>query len=265
MNENLLIHAGRISANLAMLVIVAAVNVACVTPAGISESDNPRKDNPVRSMEPGEVRQLQLKGGAVLLQLGTDEEFYQRHLVSATQVNIGELDSKLAFIFARSAPSTKAVLYSARFDELYGDSAHAILRKHSDRIVVMRGGLSAWELNGFPVEGRKDANVYTPCRPVAANALRRGLSDQVNVYLIDLRQKEDFDVAHIPGAISATPSELESHKKSTDKNRTIIFYHRGGTADLVGEQFARRGFKYCGYLVGGYEAWLSSKDGMPGP
>ena len=55
--------------------------------------------------------------------------------------------------------------------------------------------------------------------------------------------------------------ELDKHIKSLPKDRWVILYDQaGGGGAMVGEQFARQGFRYCGYLTGGYQAWLNPRE-----
>ena len=54
------------------------------------------------------------------------------------------------------------------------------------------------------------------------------------IYLIDVRPKEEFEFGHIPGAISIPVSELAEHLATIEKDRPIVAYCRG---------------RYCVYAV----------------
>jgi rhodanese-related sulfurtransferase len=231
--------------------------VACVAPGGSQGGSQPVSSAAVRYLEPGEVRILQLKGEAFLLHVGNDLEYDQRRIEGAALRRVDDLESLTVMPITPS----QVVLYSAGFGDLYSDRVQPVLRKLGDRVAVLRGGMAAWERSGFPVEGRKDNNVKISCQPVTAPELRRGFFNHDEATLIDVRQKQDFETAHIPGARSVMPHELDKHIKSLPKDRWIIFYDQvGGGGAMMSEQFAHQGFRYCGYLAGGYQAWLSPRE-----
>jgi len=58
--------------------------------------------------------------------------------------------------------------------------------------------------------------------------------DMDEVYLIDVRPKEEFEYGHIPGAFSIPVKELADHLSSIDTNRPVVAYCRG---------------RYCMYAV----------------
>lgn len=62
--------------------------------------------------------------------------------------------------------------------------------------------------------------------PITPDELRARM-DTDDVYLIDVRSKEEFEFGHIPGAISVPIKELTEQLSSMDKNRPIIAYCRG--------------------------------------
>jgi len=242
----------------AMMAVMSSMLVACVAPGSSTHEGNQQVASAaVRFLEPGEVRQLQLKGEALLIHVGNDVEFDQRRIEGAAPRTLDSLES----LAAKSATPGQVVLYSTGFSDLYSDRAQPVLRKLGDRVTVLRGGLAAWERNGFPVVGRKDESAKTVCQPITAPELRRALFSNEEMTLIDIRQKQDFEVAHIPGALSAMPHELDKQIKSLHKDRWILLYDQvGGGGAMMGEQLASQGFRYCGYLTGGYQAWLNPKE-----
>ncbi|WDL98894.1 ArsR/SmtB family transcription factor [Alicyclobacillus sp. ALC3] len=69
--------------------------------------------------------------------------------------------------------------------------------------------------------------------PITLDELKTRM-DMDEVYLIDVRPKEEFEYGHIPGAFSIPVKELADHLSSIDTNRPVVAYCRG---------------RYCMYAV----------------
>jgi rhodanese-related sulfurtransferase/biotin operon repressor len=67
---------------------------------------------------------------------------------------------------------------------------------------------------------------YDNMEPVSLEALMQR-TESGEVLLIDVRPKEEYDVDHIPGAISIPIDELEQHLSSLPANKDIVAYCRG--------------------------------------
>lgn len=96
--------------------------------------------------------------------------------------------------------------------------------------------------------------------------LKKALEIGTDLVLIDVREKKDFDVSHLPGAISLPKTEWESLKGlSTDHLHVIYCYsevcHLGARACIY---FADRGYSVM-ELQGGYKSWEEHKLPIEGP
>lgn len=54
-----------------------------------------------------------------------------------------------------------------------------------------------------------------------------------DVYIIDLRDREDYEKGHIPNAINIPYEELEKHKVNLPKNGRYILYCEHGNLSLL--------------------------------
>lgn len=63
-------------------------------------------------------------------------------------------------------------------------------------------------------------------QPVTLAELRRLMRDG-NVTVIDVRPREEYEAAHIPGALSVPVPELPQHMGSLRRDREVIAYCRG--------------------------------------
>lgn len=85
----------------------------------------------------------------------------------------------------------------------------------------------------------------------------KSLMDENKVKIIDVRRKEDFDIAHIPSAISIPYEELRDNFEKLSKEETSVVYcynqqcHLGQRACLT---LAEYGYPVM-HLDGGFRVW----------
>lgn len=76
-----------------------------------------------------------------------------------------------------------------------------------------------------------------------------------NFYLVDVREKEEFDNGFIPGAIHLSKGVIERDIEKTipDRNAEIVLYCGGGSRSaLAAENLQRMGYTNVFSLIGGY-------------
>lgn len=78
-------------------------------------------------------------------------------------------------------------------------------------------------------------------------------SDQFSNYqLLDVRQPQEYQQSHIPGAILIPLSDLNTHLSSLDQGKPVIVYCRSGVRSKSACQILRQsGFDECFNMVGG--------------
>lgn len=75
-------------------------------------------------------------------------------------------------------------------------------------------------------------------------------------YLLDVREKGEYDSGHIPLALSRPLSQLEVWCKELDKERTLIVYCRTiNRARRSADLLSSRGFRDILVLDGGFTVW----------
>lgn len=83
------------------------------------------------------------------------------------------------------------------------------------------------------------------------------LMDEGKVRLVDVRRPEDYDIAHIPGAISIPQQEIANHLEELSKDETTVVYcynqqcHLGAKACLTLAEYSYP----CMLLEGGFKVW----------
>ncbi|SRR6266566_9304339 len=82
--------------------------------------------------------------------------------------------------------------------------------------------------------------------------------------IADVRDKDEWDEGHIPGAIhmSRGTIELDIEEKVPDLNQTIITHcGGGGRSALAAESLQKMGYKNVHSIAGGFKAWKAA--GLP--
>ena len=76
--------------------------------------------------------------------------------------------------------------------------------------------------------------------------------------IVDVRDKDEWDEGHIPGAIhiSRGTIELDIEEKVPDTNAMIICHcGGGGRSALAAENLQKMGYKNVRSMAGGFKAW----------
>src|SRR6266446_9633529 len=82
--------------------------------------------------------------------------------------------------------------------------------------------------------------------------------------IVDVRDKDEWDEGHIPGALhmSRGTIELDIEEKVPDPNAMIICHcGGGGRSALAAETLQKMGYKNVHSMAGGLRAWKA--DGLP--
>ena len=106
-------------------------------------------------------------------------------------------------------------------------------------------------------EAKKNVQEISP--QDAATALKHG-----DTLLIDVRDPDDWEEGHIPGAknFSRGTVELEIEEAAPDLSTPIITHcGGGGRSALAAESLQRMGYKNVKSLAGGFKAWKAA--GLP--
>ncbi len=85
----------------------------------------------------------------------------------------------------------------------------------------------------------------------------KNLMDEGKVRLLDVRRREDYEISHIPSALSIPKDELENNTDKLSKDETTVVYcynqqcHLGAEACLI---LADYGYPVM-LLEGGFKTW----------
>src|SRR6266705_5037524 len=113
------------------------------------------------------------------------------------------------------------------------------------------------EFEKLVAEAKKTIREISPTE--AAAKLKSG-----DALIIDVREKDEWDEEHIPGAIhlSRGTIELDIEEKVPDLNALIICHcGGGGRSALAAETLQKMGYKNVHSMAGGLKAWKAA--GLP--
>ena len=84
----------------------------------------------------------------------------------------------------------------------------------------------------------------------------KDLLDAEAVSLVDIRDPQSFEDAHIPYAVSVNNQNINEQLQGIAKDRPLVVccYHGISSLDAAA-YFMREGFQDVASLIGGYEAW----------
>jgi sulfur-carrier protein adenylyltransferase/sulfurtransferase len=81
------------------------------------------------------------------------------------------------------------------------------------------------------------------------------------VLVVDVREKEDFEGGHLPGAVSVPRGALEMNidDHTTDEGRPIVCYCGGGSRSALSAlTLQQMGYRNVMSLNGGFRGWKES-------
>lgn len=84
---------------------------------------------------------------------------------------------------------------------------------------------------------------------------------QQDFVLIDVREKEEYEKGHIPGAVHLSKGVLEVNveKLVPDENTEIVLYCGGGSrSTLAAYNLKQMGYRRVKSLIGGAKAWQAT-------
>ena len=89
----------------------------------------------------------------------------------------------------------------------------------------------------------------------------KSLLDQGQTRLLDVRQAEELEIAHIEGALHIPLNELPNRLGELDPAQAIVaMCHHGVRSEMAGRVLERNGFAQVAHLSGGIDAWSQAVD-----
>ena len=219
----------------------------------------------------------------VILDTRTPEEYQRFCIPGGRSVPGGELAMHITDITDALDPDTTVVVNCAgRTRSIIG--TRALQRMGVSNVVGLKNGTSGWVLAGYELETGADridlptvserglaaAEAYARraaaedgVRFLSAEALREMVSRQAqdNVYLVDVRKREEYLAGHIPGFTWFPGGQVvqRSDDVAVVKNTPIVFACDGfARSTLVASWYRQMGIDEVYAVEGGTQAWTDA-------
>ena len=201
----------------------------------------------LRPMSAGEVLAWKEKGGAVL-DVRPPWIFVGGHIPGAYGIGV---DAPLTTWAGWMIPfGTPLVLVSVGPMDLEEVVRQLIRIGYDDLRGVLEGGMRAWQSAGLPVER---------VRTTSADELRKRLAGKDAPTVLDVRQDDEWNDGHIPGAIHVENGRLATEDPPVAKDALIVVHCHTGNRSTIGlSVLARRGYANLTLLDGGWAEWQAS-------
>jgi adenylyltransferase/sulfurtransferase len=96
---------------------------------------------------------------------------------------------------------------------------------------------------------------------ITVDELKQRLDHHQGVFILDVRNPEEYQICHIPGSTLLPLPELPRRFRELDSEREIIVHCKSGMRSLKAQQFLRaQGFRVVKNLKGGILAWAERVD-----
>lgn len=240
----------------------------------------------VHQVEPDELAGL-IEGGALVLDARTRSEYDKGHIPGAVHVPGGELVSR-SLGAGLDAPTRKqpvVVHCAGRTRSILG--AYLLSQAGFADVHALRNGTMAWVMSGRELErqGRHElpASGTVPAAEAGAKADRfaedfvsrtnarslttsdlRTVLELEYAYLIDVRLEEEFEQAHLPGALSCPAGQLANalDELLPVRDAHLVCYSSRQTRARIGAALlAQIGYRTVSWLEGGLATWRA--EGQP--
>jgi len=209
-----------------------------------------------QSLTPDAVHDMQGKQqDFVLVDVRSPNDFQAQHIQGAINIP-GTLLHK-----ARLPKNKPLVLYCGNSACQAGHiAAKALAADGYDRVMVLDGGLAAWQSKSYPISAAPpaDAAKTLPVKRISARELNGQLGKKPFV-ILDVRPPAEFRSGRLPGAVNIPFEDLPSKSAGLDQAKPVIVYDRIPQRSRQAAQLLQSGGFKVWELSGGISVWAAMK------
>ena len=232
------------------LVAVALTIAACCAGRAFA-------DEPFPQVTPAEVAAWREKGESFLfIDTRLPQVYELKHAAGA--INI----PSFAVGTTPLPGDVKIVLYDAGAGSSeHVKGAQALRAKGHPAFWVMKGGLTAWEAQGYPIVAPPGESPIPFVETISIDDLVRLQGNGMKVAVVDVRPRASFIQGHVPGAVSASAGADVARSVSSLAPTDLIVLYDDGTGDAKdrAEELRRKGYRAVKVLYGGMLGWREKK------
>ncbi len=100
-----------------------------------------------------------------------------------------------------------------------------------------------------------------PIKQLSATELKTKLQDKEQFFLLDVREPNEFEFAHIDGSVLIPLNQIPQRLQELDMDQEVVLICHHGMRSMQAANFLTQvGFKNISNLVGGIDAWSIECD-----
>ncbi|WP_432354277.1 sulfurtransferase TusA family protein [Sporosarcina sp. A2] len=116
-------------------------------------------------------------------------------------------------------------------------------------------------LHHFLKKDSANVDVKQDIPVIELDEFTKKLEQDPSLTIIDVRESDEFNEAHIPGAVHIALGEIETRMNELDKSLTIyLICQTGRRSGIAGIQLEENGFKHVYNVVPGMTEWKNQTD-----
>ncbi|MBT2255285.1 sulfurtransferase TusA family protein [Priestia megaterium] len=115
-------------------------------------------------------------------------------------------------------------------------------------------------LHHFLRKGGAKENV-TPIPEISLEEFAKKVENDEHLHILDVREVEEYDAAHIPGVVHIPLGEVEKRSNELNKENEIYIICRSGRrSEMAGQTMKKQGFKNLVNVVPGMRDWTGKVE-----
>ena len=189
----------------------------------------------------------QIKHGAIVVDTRRPPAFGAAHIKGSVSIWLERIPSYAGWIL----PYDKPILLILEDKDYLENAVRLLYRLGYDKITgYLVGGIEGWYKQSLPVEHFGLLSVHE---------LKRRLNQENSLFLLDVREENDWEQGHIPGSVNIFSGYLQNRIKELPKDRPIVVICKvGNRASLGASILSQAGFKEVHNVLGGIIAWKNA-------
>lgn len=201
----------------------------------------------LKPLQPDAVQAL-AENGVAVLDVRPWRRFAEGHIPGAYGIQV---DAPLSTWAGWLIPfGTPLVLVSDSITDQVEAVRQLIRIGYDDLRGYMAGDMEAWAEAGLPIE-----TVPT----LSVRELHERLNDKDDLLVLDVRQQNEWDAGHIPGALHIENGLLATHTPALPTERPIAVHCARGSRSMAGiSVLLRKGYHNLIQVEGGFTAWRAA-------
>lgn len=200
----------------------------------------------VKALKPHQFKDY-INAGATIVDARPPPAFGAGHIEGSYSIPVARL-SMGGWVLPYDEPIILVVGNQSDVDYV----ARSYARMGFDNIeAYLTGTIASWYKEALPVK---------PLKMITAHDLKKGLDQEEDWFILDVRSKEEYESGHIEGCINVYAGILPQQINKIPRDKPIAVYCKSGTrSSFASSILLRNGYNNVHNMLGGMTAWLKAK------